>query len=178
VAELKKTIDAIFKGIEVLISVCLAIMIVLVFLNVVLRQFHMGSALTEEIARLCFIYLVYMGSILAMRDNKHLLIESLLVRLPEHAAKAVFVVLQVIIFWLMYIVARGTFDYMWLMKADKLVATGTPMWIMYLPGLIMGISIMILSVVNIYKAVFTNATLTELLMPHDEDEAEQTAKEA
>ncbi|MDR1549485.1 MAG: TRAP transporter small permease [Hungatella sp.] len=175
---MKKSIDALFKGIEVLISVCLAIMILLVFLNVILRQFRLGSAATEEIARLCFIYLVYMGSILAMRDNKHLLIETLLVRLPKGGARAVFVVLQVIIIWLMYLVARGTFDYMWMMKADKLVATGTPMWIMYLPGLIMGISIMILSAVNIYKAVCTKATLLELIMPHDEDEAEPTAKEA
>lgn len=174
---MKRCIDTVFKGIEVLISICLAMMIVLVFLNVVLRQFNLGSALTEEIARLCFIYLVYMGSIIAMRDNKHLLIETLLVRLPKRGARAIFVILQIIIIWLMYLVSQGSIDYMWMMKADKLVATGTPMWVMYLPGLIMGAAIIILCLVNIYKAIFTKATLEELIMPHDEDEAEVLAKE-
>ena len=76
---MKKVIDKIFHGLEILIAIFLAIMIFLMFMNVVLRYlFSKGFAWSEEIARICFIYLVYLGSIEAAKDNRHLLIDTVL----------------------------------------------------------------------------------------------------
>ena len=73
---MKKLTDKLFKTIEILIAVFLACMILLLFMNVVLRYvFNTGFVWSEEIARLCFIYLVYLGAIGAARDNRHLLID-------------------------------------------------------------------------------------------------------
>ena len=44
----------------------------------VLRQFGIGFAQTEEISRICFIYLIYLGSIIAARENQHLMIDTLI----------------------------------------------------------------------------------------------------
>ncbi|MDR2113401.1 MAG: TRAP transporter small permease subunit, partial [Candidatus Accumulibacter sp.] len=78
---MKNFLDTLFRGVEILMASFLTVMIAMVFMNVVLRYvFSMGFAWSEEIARLCFIYLVYLGAIGAMRDNQHLIIDSLLSR--------------------------------------------------------------------------------------------------
>jgi TRAP-type C4-dicarboxylate transport system permease small subunit len=52
---------------------CLAVMVGAVFVNVVLRYVSgTGIVVTEELARLLFIWLVSVGAILASADNKHL----------------------------------------------------------------------------------------------------------
>ena len=76
-------LNLLFRSIEALMAFFLAVMIVLVFTNVVLRYvFSTGFEWSEEIARLCFIYLVYLGAIGAMRENQHLIIDSVLSRIP------------------------------------------------------------------------------------------------
>ena len=76
--------NRIFKIIEVMIAVFLGMMIVLVFMNVIGRYvFNVGFVWSEELARLCFIFLVYLGSIEAMRDNRHLMIDTLMLKVPK-----------------------------------------------------------------------------------------------
>ena len=55
---LGSAVDNLFRVSEILIAIFLCVMIFFTFLNVVLRQFGMGFAQTEEISRICFIYLI------------------------------------------------------------------------------------------------------------------------
>ena len=85
-------IDKLFHAVEILIAAFLAVMITLTFVNVVLRQFHMGFVWSEEITRICFIYLIYLGSIIAARENQHLMIETLICKLRPIVHKYFFVI--------------------------------------------------------------------------------------
>ena len=49
---LGSAVDKLFRAIEILIAIFLGVMIFFTFLNVVLRQFGMGFAQTEEISRI------------------------------------------------------------------------------------------------------------------------------
>ena len=61
-------------------------MVCAVFLNVVLRYlFNSGLSGYEEIARLLFVWLVCVGSILASADKEHLVFDLLVTRLPRKA---------------------------------------------------------------------------------------------
>lgn len=72
---------------------CLALMAVLVFGNVVLRYgFDSGLAWSEELARLLFVWLIFLGAILASRQHAHLGFDSVVRRLPAAGKKAVLVV--------------------------------------------------------------------------------------
>jgi TRAP-type transport system small permease protein len=69
--------------VEYLMALALFIMVVLVFGNVVLRYgFGSGIAWAEEIARLMFVWLIFLGAILALRQHAHLGVEMLVARLP------------------------------------------------------------------------------------------------
>jgi len=164
----KKIVDNIFRGIEVLIAFFLAVMIILTFMNVVLRYaFGTGFAWSEEIARLAFIFLVYLGSIEAMRDNRHLLIDSVLVRLPPLGQRVLYGVLQAVIIWLMYILTEGSFRLMIQNFQNSWAVTHFPTWVVYAVGAIMGVSIALLALINIFRVAFTKTPVPELLAARD-----------
>ena len=166
--------NVLFRGIEILIAFFLAVMIALVFANVVLRYcFSTGFAWSEEIARLCFIYLVYLGSIGAMRDNQHLGLDSVLSRIPEHAQKVVYFLVQVAIIWVMVILTMGSWQLVIQNLADRWVATQIPVFLVYGVGLITGVAIVILSLANIYRLAVLNIPVSALLSIRDESSSPQ-----
>ncbi|MBV2182700.1 MAG: TRAP transporter small permease [Castellaniella sp.] len=67
------------KGFEVLIVISLAVMGVLVFGNVVLRYaFNSGIAISEELSRLLFVWLIFLGAVLASARRIHIGFDTLL----------------------------------------------------------------------------------------------------
>jgi TRAP-type C4-dicarboxylate transport system permease small subunit len=77
------------RALEVAIAASLAAMAALVFANVVLRYaFDTGIAQAEELARLLFVWLIFLGSLLASAQRAHIGFDSLVTRLPQGARKA------------------------------------------------------------------------------------------
>ncbi len=59
-----------FKLLEILIVVFVVAMVVMVFGNVVLRYgFNSGISISDEMSRYCFIWLTYVGAMVAMREG-------------------------------------------------------------------------------------------------------------
>ena len=76
---LERTARWITRGFELLIVACLAIMGLLVFGNVVLRYaFNTGIAVSEELSRLLFVWLIFMGAVLASAQRIHIGFDTLL----------------------------------------------------------------------------------------------------
>jgi len=85
---LRKIIDSFFKLLELLVVLCLAAMVVMVFGNVVLRYgFNSGILISEEMSRYCFIWLTYIGAMVAMREGGHLGVDTLVKHLPVAGRK-------------------------------------------------------------------------------------------
>jgi len=71
------------RALEIVIVACLAVMAVLVFGNVVLRYaFDSGIAVSEELSRLLFVWLIFLGAILASVQRAHIGFDALVERLP------------------------------------------------------------------------------------------------
>lgn len=80
---LQKPINLFFKLLEFLVVVCMVAMVVMVFGNVVLRYgFNSGIDISDEMARYCFIWLTYLGAMIAMREGGHLGVDTLIQHLP------------------------------------------------------------------------------------------------
>ena len=165
--------NLLFRSIEVLMAFFLAVMIALVFLNVVLRYaFATGFEWSEEIARLCFIYLVYLGSIGAMRDNQHLIIDSLLSRIPVHAQKIIYFLVQAGTIWIMAVLTMGSWQLVVQNLGDRWVATQFPIYLVYAVGLVTGISIILIALANMYRLIVAGMSVSELLSVRDDSGSE------
>lgn len=81
--------------VEYLLALDLALMVLLVFSNVVGRYgFGSGFAGAEEVARLLFVWLVFLGAILALRRRAHLGVELVVQRLPDGLRRACAVIVH------------------------------------------------------------------------------------
>ncbi len=72
-------IDSVNTGVKYIVSIMLAVLAILVVLQVTTRfVINVPLAWTEEIARYLMIYVVFLGSGLAMRYNQHIAIDFLI----------------------------------------------------------------------------------------------------
>ena len=84
----QKLIDQICRLFSVVMVACLAVMVVLVFGNVVLRYgFNSGITLSEELSRWLFVWMTFIGALVALRSRAHLGTDSLVSRLPVAGKK-------------------------------------------------------------------------------------------
>lgn len=78
----QKVIDGYCRAIGYLIAAALAVMVVLVFGNVVMRYgFNSGFTISEELSRWLFVWVTFLGAVAALRDNAHLGTDLLVGRL-------------------------------------------------------------------------------------------------
>ena len=86
---MNRWVDGACRVIEGLIALMLAVMVVLVFGNVVLRYgFNSGITVSEEISRWLFIWMTFLGAVVALRERGHLGVDMVVQRLPRWGKKA------------------------------------------------------------------------------------------
>jgi TRAP-type transport system small permease protein len=70
---LNKLIARYCKLLEWCMALCMALMVIMVFGNVVLRYaFNSGIAISEELSRWLFVWMTFMGAVVALRERAHL----------------------------------------------------------------------------------------------------------
>ena len=85
---MQQAIHYFFKSLEVLVVACMVAMVFMVFGNVVLRYaFNSGITVSDEMSRYCFIWLTYLGAMVAMREGGHLGVDTLVKHLPVAGKK-------------------------------------------------------------------------------------------
>lgn len=85
---LQKLIDGLCRALSFAMAMALLLMVVLVFGNVVLRYgFNRGITLSEELSRWLFVWMTFLGALVALRNHAHLGTDSLVARLPVAGKK-------------------------------------------------------------------------------------------
>ena len=157
-------LNRLFRVIEVMIAIFLGTMIALMFMNVLGRNlFNVGFVWSEEIARLCFIFLVYLGSIEAMRDNRHLLIDTFLLKFPKLFQNIIYALTQVCIIWLMFILTRGAWALVVLNLRNVWIVTRVPSYIVHFFGCLLGASVILIAVMNLVRLFVLKIPVNELI---------------
>lgn len=173
---MQAAMDKLFQAIQIVIAILLATMIVLVFTNVVMRYlFNTGLAWSEEVARLCFIYLVYLGTIDAYRDNRHLGVEMLVARAKPVMQKVLYLAIQGIVIWMMALLTVGSYTVALQNINDRWVATGYPIVLIAGIGVITGAAIILLAVANVVAVLRGTSDVLTLMAP--KEDAEEFAME-
>jgi TRAP-type C4-dicarboxylate transport system permease small subunit len=103
-----KFFDQLCRLFSFLMVVCLALMVVMVFGNVVLRYgFNSGITVSEELSRWLFVWMTFLGAVVALRKHAHLGTDMLVAKLPLAGKKACFVAAHLIMLYMCWLMASG-----------------------------------------------------------------------
>ena len=95
--------------VEKLIALALTLIVLLVFSNVVGRYILGASfAGAEELSRLLFVWLVFLGAILTLRRRAHLGVELVQARLPRPARKCCAIATHVLTLYALWLFLEGS----------------------------------------------------------------------
>lgn len=102
-------IDRICRAIEWIMVALLAVMVVLVFGNVVLRYgFNSGITLSEELSRWLFVWLTFLGGAVALHENAHLGTDMLVGRLGRRGKLVCLGLSQVLMLYVSWLLFTGS----------------------------------------------------------------------
>jgi len=171
-------VDLYFKLLKFFIVACLAVMVVLVFGNVVLRYaFNSGITISEELSRWLFVWLTFVGAIVALRDHAHLGVDSLVSRLSPLGKKVCFIASNLLMLYCVWLFAQGSWEQTLINLDNKAPATGLSQgWFYYSVGIFFCLSAAALLIRNLYQAVTGKLRTEDLIQISDsEDEVEAIA---
>ena len=107
----KKWIDGYCKLLSYAIAAALAVMVVLVFGNVFMRYaFNSGFAVSEELSRWLFVWLTFLGAVVALRDNAHLGTDMLIGRLGPAGKKLCMGLSLLLMLFCLWLLFKGSYD--------------------------------------------------------------------
>ena len=108
---LDSLIDRMCRLFAFLMVAALALMVVMVFGNVVLRYgFNSGITASEELSRWLFVWMTFLGAIVAVRNHAHLGTDSLISRLPVMGRKVCFVLAHLLMLFICWLMFRGAWE--------------------------------------------------------------------
>jgi TRAP-type transport system small permease protein len=141
---MQKPIALFFKLLELLVVANLVAMVFMVFGNVILRYaFNSGILVSEEMSRYCFIWLTYIGAMIAMRERGHLGVDTLVRRLPVLGKKGCLLVSEALMLLCNVLFVIGTWKMHELQVTNISPVVGISMiWIYgigYVVGGVMGL---------------------------------------
>jgi TRAP-type transport system small permease protein len=155
-----------------LMALLLAVMVVLVFGNVVLRYvFNTGITMSEELSRWMFVWLTFLGAIVALHEHGHLGSDMLVSRLGVRGKKLMLVLghgLMLFITWMLFSGSLSQVKINWDVQAP---VSGTSMGIFYATGLVFSVSAAIILLRQLWLALSGQLTEAELVMVKESEEA-------
>lgn len=127
------------RGVENLMALCLAVMALAVFVNVVLRYgFGTGVAASEELSRLLFVWMVFIGAALAYPRGEHMAFTGLVAKLRRRPAAlaAMTVLIRLLVIAACAFLAWGAWQQVIVGLDSHSVVLGYPTALLPLPALL------------------------------------------
>ncbi len=165
-------IDLYCRGLKVAIAICLAVMVVLVFGNVVLRYvFNSGIATSEELSRWLLVWLTFLGAIVALREHAHLGVDTLIRALPPRGKSLCFIASYLLMLYADWLLTLGSWKQAVLTFDDSAPASGISVGLFfYSSGLVFGVSAAVILLYDVVRVLSGAATDEDMIAIKESDE--------
>ena len=165
-----KIVALYFKLLKLLIVLCMLGMVLLVFGNVVLRYaFNSGITVAEELSRWLFVWMIFLGSLVALKERAHMGLDSLVKRLPTSGKRVCLVLGHVLMLYICWLVLSGSWQQAVINLDVVAPASGWSMSIFYAAGLVFGVSAIPILLYDLYALLTGKLADDELVMVSDGD---------
>ena len=157
-------IDRYCKFLSMLMVVALALMVVLVFGNVLMRYgFNSGFTLSEELSRWLFVWMTFLGAVVALNERGHLGTDSLVSRLGNGGKKFCLGLSYLLMLYMCWLVFSGSWTQTVINWNSTSAVMEASMGIFYLSGVVFAILASIILVFNFWRLVTGQITDAELV---------------
>lgn len=164
-------IDRVCRLLEIAIALALAVMVVLVFSNVVLRYgFNSGITVSEEVSRWLFIWSTFLGAIVAMREHGHLGVDMVVGKLPAWGKKVCLIVSQLLMIGMLYMLFMGSLDQTKINWDVSAPTTGLSMAIVTSVGLVFAVLGVLILLLDLWKVLSGQLRGDQLVMIQESEE--------
>lgn len=163
--------DITCKAIEYLIAACMACMVVLVFGNVTLRYgFNSGITLSEELSRWLFVWMTFLGAIVALRSHEHLGTDMLVGRLGLTGKKICMGLSQLLMLFVCWLLLKGAYQQAVINWTSTSAVMEVSLSWVYFPGIIFAVLGGLLIALEFFKLITGQLQDENLVMFQESEE--------
>ena len=167
-----RILDGYCRLLEGVIALLLAIMVVLVFGNVVMRYgFDSGITLSEEVSRWLFVWLTFLGGIVALKEHGHLGSDMLVSRLPVAGKKVCLVLGHLLMLYITWLLFSGSLTQARINFDVEAPVSGASVAIFYSSGVVFAVSAGVILLRDLWLALSGQLSEAELVMVRESEEA-------
>ena len=171
---LKTAFDAFCKAVSALSALLLALMVVLVFGNVVLRYaFNSGITLSEEVSRWLFVWLTFLGAVVALHEHGHLGTDMLVSRLGPRGRRVCLTLAQLAMLYVTWLLLQGSWAQARINWDVEAPVTGASMAIFYGSGVVFAVAAGVLLAYQLWRTVSGQLGDDELVMVQESEDLAQ-----
>jgi TRAP-type transport system small permease protein len=167
----QKLIDLACRLFSFVMAVCLALMVVMVFGNVVLRYgFNTGITISEELSRWLFVWMTFLGAVVALRAHAHPGTDMLVSRLPVAGKKLCLALTLLLMLYLCWLMARGGWQQTMInLESTSAVMQASMAWF-YASGVVFAVFAAVVIAYDLYKLVTGQLADRELVAVIESEE--------
>jgi TRAP-type C4-dicarboxylate transport system permease small subunit len=162
---MNRVIDGFCRAIEILIAAFLAVMVVMVFGNVVLRYvFNSGIIVSEEVSRWLFLWVTFLGAVVALKEHAHLGTDALISRLPVLGKKICLVLGHLLMLYATWLVFSGALTQTRINLTVEAPVTGASMAFVYATGVVFAVLAAPLLLRNLWHVLTGRLSEADMVM--------------
>ena len=162
---MNRAIELFCRALEWVIAACLAVMVVMVFGNVVLRYaFNSGIIVSEELSRWLFLWVTFLGAIVALKERAHLGSDFVISVLPRRGKQACLVIGHLLMIYVTWLVFSGSLAQARINLTVEAPVTGASMAWVYATGVVFAVCAGVLLVRDLWLLLRGRLTDEELVM--------------
>jgi TRAP-type C4-dicarboxylate transport system permease small subunit len=167
-------VDLYFRAIKALLALLMAAMVVLVFGNVVMRYvFNSGIAVSEELSRWLFVWMVFLGAIVGLREHAHLGVDSFVKMLPPTGRKICFALSHALMLYAAVLLTEGAWKQTVLNWDTTAPASGLSVGFFYAAGLVFGLAAIPILLHDLYRLLSGRLSADDLITVSESEELVQ-----
>jgi TRAP-type C4-dicarboxylate transport system permease small subunit len=154
-----------------LMAASLAVMVVLVFTNVVLRYaLNSGIAVSEELSRWLFVWLTFLGGIVALHERAHLGTDILVSRLSLGGKKICLGLGHLLMLFVCWLLFKGALDQVKINLETTSAAMEVSMAIFYSCGLVFAVSGAVILLADFWRLITGRMSADQLVGIRESEE--------
>ena len=166
-----KVLDIYCRVLEGLMALALLLMVVLVFGNVVLRYaFDSGITVSEEVSRWLFVWLTFLGAVVALKEHGHLGTDMLIGKLGPAGKRVCLVIAQVLMLYVTWLLISGSLQQARINLDVEAPVTGASVAIFYGSGAFFGVSSGLLLLRELWRTLSGQLKDSELVMVQESED--------